>query len=103
MAKKPDATEIEGGADFQPRPPLPAIKVSPIPVVEKTPVAESGFDACKIPDDENFTDGLYEKDGEAYALCIHTADGYGNTHTLKNTLHTWQGTKEQFNAAFTRV
>jgi len=102
MAKKPETTEGENEADFQPRPPLPAIKVSPIPVAEKKPESESGFDACKLPDDENFTDGLYEKDGETYALCIHPADGYGCTHSLKNTLHTWQGSKEQFNAAFTR-
>lgn len=103
MASKPKPTDNEGGADFQPRPPLPAIKVSPIPVVEKKPEVETGFDACKVPDDENFTDGLYEKDGETYALCIHKPDGYGCTHTLKNTLHTWQGTKEQFNAEFTRA
>ena len=98
MAKKNDSE-----SDFQPSPPLPAIKESPIPVVDIPSVAETGLDSCKMPEDGDFTHGLYELNGEKYALCIHKADGYGNTHTLKNTLHTWQGTKEQFNATFTRV
>lgn len=87
----------------QPRSPLPPIKESPIPVVESANAAETGHDDCKLPEDGDFTHGLYEMNSEKYALCIHAPDGYGNTHTLKNTLHTWQGTKEQFNASFTRV
>ena len=87
----------------QPKPPLPPIKASPIPQVPKTTVAEVGLDAGAIPKDEDFTDGIFSLDGEDYALCIHTADGYGRTHSLKNSVHTWQGTEVEFNATFKRA
>lgn len=99
----PKEPDFKNEPEEQPRPPLPPLKASPIPQVEKPPLAETGFDAGAIPDDEEFTDGIFEKDGEPFALCIHRADGYGRTHSLKNSIHTWQGTKEEFNAAFTKT
>ena len=30
-------------------------------------------------------------------------DGYGNTHSLKNSKRFWQGTVEKFNAKFKRA
>ncbi len=73
-----------------------------LPQVEAKPVEMAGIDACKLPDDADFKDGIYLMGDEPYALCVHEVDGYGRTHSLKNSLHTWQGTEEQFNAAFKR-
>ncbi len=86
----------------QPKPPLPPIKASPIPQVAKSNLPEVGLDACQMPNDEDFTDGIFTMDGEDYALCIHRADGAGRTHSLKNSVHSWQGTREEFNAKFER-
>ncbi len=63
----------------------------------------------RIPDEPVYPDsafsGLYfcEKDGEHYALCIHEPDGYQRTHTAKNTVHFWQGTKTEFRALFEKA
>lgn len=95
------ALDDESGLS-QPKPPLPPITASPIPQVPKTNLPEVGLDACQIPEDGLFVDGIYTMDGEDYALCIHDADGAGRTHSLKNSVHTWQGTKAEFNDKFTR-
>ncbi len=89
----------------QPPAPLPKLKASPIPQVEKTIAAETGHDSCALPKDEDFTEGVFvnQKDGNPYALCIHEADGYGRTHSLKNSTHTWQGTEVEFNASFKKA
>lgn len=85
----------------QPPAPLPPLVASTIPQVEPPSVLpESGIDACSFPSDDRFTDGIYEMGGEKYALCIHEEDGYGNTHSLKNSLHTWQGKEADFNGKF---
>ncbi len=86
----------------QPPAPLPPLKASPIPQIAKNPVSETGIDACQMPPDEEFTDGVYvnKNDKEEYALCIHPADGYQRTHTAKNSAHTWQGTEAEFDATF---
>lgn len=96
--------EVDDEVQTQPPEPLPPLKASPIPQVEKTPIAENGSDPCPFITDERFTDGIWVRasDGEDYALCIHDADGYGNTHTARNSEHQWQGKIEQFNAAFSR-
>ncbi len=88
----------------QPPAPLPPLKASPIPQVDKAPVAETGSDPCPYITDDRFTDGVFirHSDGEQYALCIHDSDGYGQTHTARNSVHQWQGKAEQFNAAFTK-
>jgi len=82
--------------------PLPPVAENPLPQVEAKPVDTSGLDACKLPDDGEFTGGIFYDGDEPYALCVHDADGYGNTHSLKNSAHTWQGTEQQFNAKFRR-
>lgn len=86
----------------QPPAPLPPLKASPIPQVESDPVTETGIDACAIPPDEEFTDGIYinKDDKMKYALCKHPPDGYGRTHSLKNSKKTWQGNAAEFNATF---
>ena len=73
---------------------------SKLPVVEVKPIAEKLSPVA--PTDEKYTDGIFLKrsDGEKYALCIHEEDNYGRTHSLKNTAHFWQGTKEQFQEHF---
>lgn len=89
----------------QPPAPLPPLKASPIPQVDKAPESETGLDACALPPDEEFTDGVFisKIDGEQYALCKHDADGYGRTHSLKNSIHTWQGNSAEFNATFEKA
>lgn len=87
----------------QPPAPLPPLKASLIPHVEAIPTIETGLDACTPPSDDEFTDGLHTLDGELYALCVHDPDGYGNTHTLKNNIHFWQGKEVDFNATFKRA
>lgn len=82
--------------------PLPAVAPNPIPLVTPIPVAESGSDPCPYIPDEKFVNGLWTRnsDGEDYALCIHKPDGYGQTHTARNSVHQWQGVASDFNAAF---
>jgi hypothetical protein len=101
MAKHKSHPEEE---QEQPRPPLPPILASPIPLVEKVEASETGSDPCPYIPDDRFVNGIWirESDGEEYALCIHKEDGYGQTHTARNTVHQWQGRAEQFNAAFQR-
>ncbi len=95
----PPETTIE-----QPPAPLPKIVASPIPQVEDVISPETGLDACQVPPDDEFTDGVFvdSDTGEEFALCIHPKDGYGNTHSLKNSKRFWQGTVEKFNAKFKR-
>lgn len=72
-----------------------------IPTVEVEKAKDSGLDPCPVPSDDKFTDGIYYLDGVPFALCVHENDGYGRTHTLKNSASLWEGTAEQFNATFT--
>lgn len=102
MAKNTRITATETEALEQPPAPLPELKASPIPQIERKEAAETGHDSCKLPCDEDHTHGIFTADGEDYALCIHEPDGYGNTHTLKNSLHLWQGKEAEFNAKFSR-
>ena len=76
---------------------------TPIPKVEPKPIDERV--APSAPTDDQFTGGLFVKtsDQEEYALCIHEPDSAERTHTLKNSIHFWQGTKEQFKAQFEKV
>lgn len=109
MAKKSTIPGTPEPPDFtnepeQPPAPLPPLKASLIPQVDKTPIATNGSDPCPYITDDRFTDGIWNRvsDGEDYALCIHDADGYGNTHTARNSEHQWQGRAADFNTAFNR-
>jgi hypothetical protein len=99
------ALELSDEGPAQPPEPLPKIPLAtPIPQVtlqEKDIPLENGG----APKDEEFTDGIFVKaegdfSGEDFALCIHPPDTYGKTHSLKNSLHFWQGTKEEFRKTF---
>jgi len=91
MAKPKDQTQsIEQPA------PLPPVAPSPIPQVEVLPpplLAEEDYLT-----DDMFTGGTWNdrKSKQPFALCIHKADVYERTHTLKNSANFWQGTEEQF-------
>lgn len=99
------ALELSDESKLAPPEPLPKVALaSPIPLAvakeAPTPLDQGG-----APLDEEYTDGLYvmpEGDfaGEVFALCIHPADTYGRTHSLKNSLHAWQGTKDEFKKTF---
>ena len=56
------------------------------------------------PRDEDHDKGAFTRlsDGELYALAIHEKDTYGRTHSLKNTLHFWQGSEPEFRMQFTK-
>lgn len=41
--------------------------------------------------------------GEEFALCIHDPNSYGRTHSLKNSLHFWEGTEGQFQLQFEKA
>ncbi len=111
-------------ADKQPEvtPPAPAPVVSNIPFAGLP--ASPKVAAHEIPpQDEDFTDGLYkmrpyvsriDSEGndkrevtlhpnEVFALCIHPANTYGRTHSMKNSLHYWEGTIGQFEAYFEKA
>lgn len=104
MAKQKDTATEDAPAPQQPPAPLPPLVASPIPQVEKTPVAETGSDPSPYIPDDRFVNGVWirQSDGEEYALCIHEPDGYGQTHTARNSVHQWQGGAAAFNAAFQR-
>jgi len=88
----------------QPPAPLPPLVASPIPQVARKLESEVSLDAGAAPKEEDHTDGIFTgQDGEKYALCIHDPDVYGNTHSLKNSAHFWQGKIEAFNAKFTKA
>lgn len=87
------------------------------PNVDNIPTVESGDVA---PKNEDFTDGQFTMrpyvtrinaegverrettlhPGEPFALCKHEPDTYGRTHSLKNSLHFWQGTEGAFQLYF---
>lgn len=105
-----------------PTPPLPAPVASNIPF-EGHPSAPKVAAHEVPPQDADFTDGVYKMrafvsrvdsegnekreatlhPGELFALCIHPANTYGRTHSLKNSLHYWEGTIGQFEAFFEKA
>ena len=103
MAKKPNEAETPEPNIEQPRPPLPPIAVSPIPVViPRTP--ETIINPSQ-PLDECYLDGIFicnsgGAKGEEFALCIAAEDGYGKTHFCKNSVHFWSGTETEFKLQF---
>ena len=102
MSKKSDKPEPEAEVfPEQPPAPLPPLEASPIPQIVIVP--EDVKVEHSTPKDEEYTGGLWTKDGEPYALCIHEPNEAGKTHTLKNSRHFWQGTNEEFKAAFERT
>lgn len=74
-----------------------------LPVVESK-LPQSRVTESNAPTDDKFTEGTFIHAGqqEPYALATHEPDAYGRTHSLKNTLHFWQGTKEEFNKFFNK-
>jgi hypothetical protein len=77
-----------------------------IPKVEAIPIED--HPESSTPADHLFKDGQFKKStgqdkGELFALCIHDADAYGFTHSLKNTVHFWQGTEKQFRENFEKI
>ncbi len=57
------------------------------------------------PKNSEFNQGIYVMKegahiGEEFALAIHEADTYDRTHSLKNSVHFWQGNKKQFRETF---
>lgn len=77
-------------------------KASNIPVVEEKP-ADS--EIVKGVADEDFKDGQFvdRETNEKFALCIHAADDYGRTHSLKNSLHFYQCTEAEFRLKFDKA
>lgn len=103
-------------------PPLPDPVASNIPFVGRPEAPKVA--AHEIPpQDADFTEGLYKMrsyvsridaegnekrestlhPGEVFALCIHPANTYGRTHSLKNSLHYWEGSIGQFEAYFEKA
>jgi hypothetical protein len=83
--------------------PIEPEKKSPLPVVEPEIIPVPKHDV--LPKDADFKDGIYNfrKTGKPFALCKHDVDGYGRTHTLKNTVDTWSGTEAEFIVAFEKA
>lgn len=77
-------------------------KAPNIPVVEESPVES---DVPKGASDEDYKDGQFvdRETNEKFALCIHDADDYGRTHSLKNSLHFYQCTEEEFRQKFDKA
>lgn len=106
----------------QPPAPLPELKASLIPQVG-LPSCPKVADSEVPPQDDEFVNGTYKMrsfisrvdsdgnekrestihPGESFALCIHPANTYGRTHSLKNSLHYWEGTIGQFEAFFEKA
>lgn len=109
-------------ADTEPKvtKPLPSPVASNIPNVPKAPIVEDV--SSPSYKDEDFDGGIFrmrerisfvdaegnEKwkgtlhPGEVFALCKHNPDVYGRTHSLKNSVHFWEGSESQFQIAFER-
>jgi hypothetical protein len=70
-----------------------------IPQIEGSPLDLPG--AASRPPVSEFS-GTYTKidDKEDYALAVVEDDPMGRTHKALNSLHYWEGTREQFRAAF---
>lgn len=62
-------------------------------------------DESNPPPDHIFTEGKYRSraDGEEYLLAIHPPNCAGQTHTLKNSEHFWQGVEAQFQELFEKI
>jgi len=72
--------------------------------IPRAPQAQSTGGAEPTPPMEKFTEGPFKRksDGEEYALAIVQMNPLnGRTHRAMNTAHYWEGTLEQFLAAFT--
>lgn len=73
-------------------------KLQGIPEVEALPApAQAGE---KIPEKYSGT-YINSVDGEPYGMAVIDDEPHGRTHFAKNTVHFWQGTKEEFNQIFT--
>lgn len=99
-------------------PPLVSPEALNIPQVKNIPdVVDASSPSYK---DKDFTGGLFKMrnyvsrvnsegrevrettlyPGESFALCQHDPDVYGRTHSLKNSLHFWEGSESQFQMYF---
>lgn len=78
-----------------------------LPIVEEKKVIKSK-ESHNPPTDDDFAGGIFKKiegdfSGESFALAIHEQDCYGRTHSLKNTLHFWQGSALEFKTQFDKA
>ena len=84
----------------------PGAKPANIPVAVATPEAKNPRYPGQPPEDEKYKgEYLNSEDGEIYALHIadvKDCDETLRTHHLKNTLHYWNGTEEDFRRIFTK-
>lgn len=119
-----DEQKAESGAQEDPEatPPLPVPVESNIPFAG-LPAAPKVAAQEVPPQDNEFVNGRYKMrthisrvdmdgnerrestihPGETFALCIHPANTYGRTHSLKNSLHYWEGTVGQFESYFEKA
>lgn len=102
-----DKVTEDAATAIQPPSPLPPKTVSQIPYVK--PADSPDFINPAQPLDHEYTEGIFIKNdgaakGEEFALCVSEPDSYHYhcTHFLKNTVHFWSGTKEQFKQQFDR-
>lgn len=122
-----DEQKQNSGADGPEESELPPSGLPPKPVVSNIP------QVTKIPEvnpidsphykDEDYTGGLFKMraqvsthdsegnekrestlyPGEAFALCVHEPDTYGRTHSLKNSIHFWEGSLGAFERFFEKA
>jgi len=103
--EKPSESQVEALAEIEhPSAPLPKLVASPIPQVEARPEVSTVVSGG-APADEDYAGGIFTMTagawiGEDFALCIHAPDTYERTHSLKNSLHFWQGKAEEFRKTF---
>ena len=98
MAKS-DTINKESGAM------APASSHPNLPVVNADEVSEALDPRSNPPRDEDHSKGIFKRisDGELYALAIHKPDCYNRTHSLKNSLHFWQGNESEFRIQFDKA
>ena len=102
MAKAEKAVAVEPEKEKEPIP-FTVVEGNPIPQVPAPPLPFAR-DEDPLTDDK-FVHGLYKdrKTGEAFALYQHEPDGYDKTHSLKNSVHFWQGDAEAFFLKFEKA
>lgn len=75
-----------------------SLKASGIPIVESK---DTGVPEVGTTTPTNYS-GVYinAADGEPYGLAVVEDEPSGRTHFAKNSVHFWNGTKEEFKAQF---
>jgi len=81
-------------------PPVAPAPTPPPPNIPKAPPEGHENPDAVPPLDEFEGKFVRDSDGEQYALAIRENHILGRTHVAKNTVHTWEGTEEEFNKVF---